>query len=112
MAETRHQRHYKRRRLRMAEDPEYAERFLDKRRQRAKQRKYGISREIHEEMVAAQGGRCLICKRKAELCIDHDHESGVVRGLLCRRCNMGLGYFGENPIILQRAIRYLMETES
>jgi hypothetical protein len=96
----------------MAGDPEYAARFLDGRKRRRKQRKYGISQEVYEEMVVVQGSRCLICKREVELVIDHDHGSGVVRGLLCRRCNAGLGYFKDNPVLLQRAIRYLMEMES
>ena len=79
------------------------------RRRRSFERRYGISLEVRDEMAEAQGGRCLICKRKVRLCVDHDHESGVVRGLLCYRCNVGLGYFKEDPKLLRKAIRYLME---
>jgi hypothetical protein len=72
--------------------------------------KYGISREQFEEMLDDQGGRCLICGRKeVRFCVDHDHESGVVRGLLCYRCNTGLGGFNDSPVLLQKAINYLMK---
>lgn len=83
-----------------------------------RQRKYGVSQEQYEEMLRQQGGRCAICRSKSPgrnsvfFCIDHDHETGRVRGLLCRRCNMGLGYFGDKLKLLRRAVRYLEENKS
>ena len=77
---------------------------------RAKRRRYGISQEVYEEMISAQGGRCLICRRKPDrLCVDHDHTSGAVRGLLCQSCNGGMGMFDDDPARMMRAVRYLME---
>ena len=73
-----------------------------------RRRKYGLSDEVYQEMIEAQGGRCLVCRRKTELCVDHDHRSGVVRGLLCRGCNLGIGNLKDDPVLLQRAIDYLM----
>jgi hypothetical protein len=93
----------------MASDPEYAERYRERARRRKRPRKYGISEEIYEYMVADQAGRCLVCRRKSKLCVDHDHQTGIVRGLLCHSCNTGLGFFKDNPVLLRRAIVYLME---
>jgi len=90
--------------LRKHRDPKFLEKTYDRRRQR----EYGISPEIFEEMALAQGYRCPICRRKKLLVVDHDHESGVVRGLLCQSCNSGLGFFKDNPVWLKRAARYLL----
>lgn len=59
---------------------------------------------------------CQICGKKKprgkELCIDHDHETGQVRGLLCDACNWGIGNFKNDPALLARAIIYLKEAEN
>lgn len=78
-------------------------------------RNYGITLETFEEMERAQSGKCAICNRipsgeghtNNRLHVDHDHTSGVVRGLLCRDCNLGLGHFGENIDRLLGAVAYL-----
>lgn len=59
-------------------------------------RRYGISVEQYRAAVEAQGGVCAVCfqpcRTQQRLCVDHNHQTGEVRGLLCRRCNAGLGY--------------------
>lgn len=60
-------------------------------------RKYGITRDEYDRLLVAQNGRCLICNRpgdelKKGLAVDHDHETGAVRGLLCVGCNTKLGW--------------------
>jgi hypothetical protein len=74
-------------------------------------RKFGISLEQYEEMLAAQSGGCAICgvlpPENGSLHVDHDHETGRVRGLLCFSCNGGIGQFQEDPLILRAAVRYL-----
>lgn len=65
-------------------------------------------RDAHlDGLMEAQGGTCAICPRTDDLCVDHDHATGVVRGLLCRSCNSGLGQFRDDPVLLAKAIDYL-----
>lgn len=82
-------------------------------------RAYGISQQDYSDMLAAQGGVCAICHQPPmqkggrhgttllRLAVDHDHKTGEVRGLLCGRCNTGLGSFVDNSELLRAAIAYL-----
>jgi len=58
-------------------------------------------------LLESQGHLCAICGSKERLCIDHDHETGFVRGALCNACNTGLGMFKDNQQSLMAAIGYL-----
>ena len=85
----------------------------DKRRKRQYHReaKYGISLEAFNVLLESQGDRCAICKISVlptdDVCVDHSHETGRVRGILCRRCNTGLGMFKDSTATLRLAIDYL-----
>lgn len=72
---------------------------------------YGITAAIYAEMLAKQGGGCAICgntcKTGRRLAIDHNHETGQVRGLLCSKCNRGLGMFDDRQDLLRRSVGYL-----
>ena len=59
---------------------------------------YGITVEEYNAILARQNGCCRICKRKVKgnLCVDHDHRTGKVRGLLCRTCNLGCGHLRDD----------------
>ena len=76
---------------------------------------YGISYQEYLIMLEAQGGCCAICgtndtgKRKA-FAVDHCHETGNVRGLLCSNCNTGIGNLRDDIGLLERAIEYLRNT--
>ena len=75
-------------------------------------RKYGITIEKYEILLAEQNGCCAICLAVTgsdgkRLAVDHNHETGEVRGLLCDNCNTGLGMFKDNPSLLAKAINYL-----
>ena len=72
----------------------------------------GVTPEAYEAMLQVQNGHCAICPCTPEengkmLAVDHDHVSGRVRGLLCRRCNLGLGNFRDMPGVLRAAATYL-----
>jgi hypothetical protein len=73
---------------------------------------YGISMDEYELILAAQGGKCAICRggtSKRHFAVDHNHRTGEVRGLLCGRCNSGLARFMDNRTNLWRAHRYLKQ---
>lgn len=72
--------------------------------------KYGLKEEDYLSMINSQNNLCAICHIKQEgkiLCVDHDHKTGKVRGLLCSNCNAGIGYFKDNVQFLENAIVYL-----
>lgn len=82
---------------------------------------FGITKERFAEILAEQGGVCAICKRPETakdglsgkpraLAVDHCHDHGHVRGLLCTGCNRALGFFKNDPARLQAAIEYLKRT--
>ena len=75
-------------------------------------RQYGITLAEYEQMLRDQDNKCAICGNEDEvegrrLAIDHCHDSGNVRGLLCGKCNRGLGLFYDNQELLGNAISYL-----
>jgi len=70
--------------------------------------KYGLSLQEVENLIASQDGKCAICREAQEdLQIDHCHDSGKVRGMLCGPCNRALGLFKDNPNSIKRAVEYL-----
>jgi len=77
-------------------------------------RDYGITLDEYDEMFDKQSGLCLICKEPCNsgyrLAVDHNHATGKVRGLLCGKCNRGLGNFGDSILLLEQAIKYLKES--
>lgn len=80
--------------------------------------RFGLTPEQYQEMLDAQGGVCAICERP-ERCrdsrngrikafaVDHDHDTGAVRGLLCQNCNKGIGNLGDSADTLIAAAAYL-----
>lgn len=98
-----------RERKRYAEDPEFRKRKKAASRRYQRTRRYGITLDRYNELVAKQNGACAICKERSDqsLCLDHSHATGRVRGLLCRKCNAGLGCYRDKPGRLFAAIRYV-----
>ena len=87
-------------------------------RERDLQALFGMTVAEYDQMDAAQLGQCKICgvhKRhiyRKRLVVDHDHETGQVRGLLCNKCNQGLGLLGDNEEALRKALSYLQGGEA
>jgi len=77
--------------------------------------KYGITLEDYDAILEEQAGLCAICFTPAEderfgvLCVDHCHDTGRVRGLLCRCCNSGLGKLRDDPELCLQAYKYLKD---
>ena len=74
-------------------------------------RNYGITLEELAAKIESQNGLCVICRTRSAVHVDHDHETGKVRGVLCFECNNALGLFKEDVDVLERAMRYLEEAE-
>jgi hypothetical protein len=97
---------------------EYHEANKEKRRFDRLRTKYGVEREHYELMYDRCGGKCELCGVDEEnipnkqLCVDHNHETDEVRGLLCLNCNAGLGGLGDSVERLEAAIIYLKERGS
>lgn len=90
-------------------DPVYREKKRASDRAGYLRRKYGLSISDYEFLVASQGGVCAICGRadQSGLHIDHAHDSQMIRGLLCGKCNKAIGLFDERPELFAEAARYL-----
>jgi hypothetical protein len=71
--------------------------------------RYGLTLKKFQELHEKQGGICPICLTKPDrgLCVDHDHDSKMFRGLVCKSCNIEMGYFYDNPEALEAAAIYL-----
>jgi len=78
-----------------------------------RKRLYGVNSDDYYDLLEKQKYKCAICGRhkdefKFSLCVDHDHKTGKVRGLLCHGCNVGIGRMEDNIESLKNAINYLL----
>lgn len=79
---------------------------------------YGITEEEYDLRLNAQDHGCAICASRGKegerypLSVDHDHDTGIVRGLLCAACNLALGGFRDDPELLRSAVSYLREQKA
>ena len=75
---------------------------------------YGLTIAEYDAILEAQGGGCAICGRspgRKRLPVDHNHETGEIRGLLCLACNRAVGLLGDDPDLARRAAEYLSPLE-
>ena len=81
----------------------------------ATKRNYGLSHEDWLKIWETQNGECAICgeffDKPSDAQVDHNHKTNEIRGLLCRKCNLGIGYFNDNLELMMRAIKYLNKRE-
>jgi hypothetical protein len=73
--------------------------------------KYGLEPDDYRNMLKKQKRCCAICGEKTVLVVDHDHQTGVVRGLLCHPCNKGIGHLKDDPEIVTKALAYLLHSQ-
>lgn len=93
-------------------NPETREAHLEADKRRQRKFLYGITAEQFDALVLEQNGCCAVCNKPTEkLCVDHCHESGKIRGLLCNTCNAGIGLLGDTAEALMNAATYLIERE-
>jgi hypothetical protein len=90
-------------------NPEKKERMLQQMASYRNRKIYNISDEEVRYNFLLQRGACAICLEKTKLVVDHCHKTGVFRGLLCGRCNRGIGLLRDNTQDLKRAIKYLIK---
>ena len=80
-------------------------------RERRLKQNYNLTSEKWLEIWKFQGKKCAICEKSfngtSDACIDHNHQTGEIRGLLCRQCNAALGLFKDDLETLNNAIKYL-----
>lgn len=95
--------------------------FRESRRKIQRRHKYGLNDDKFKEMLSEQAGLCACCgisldegwtqnHKPNKLVVDHDHATGVVRGLLCTKCNKGLGLLGDSVEGLEKALAYLKKS--
>jgi len=104
-------------------DKRYRDSDIKKQKNWAMKRNFGITLDQYEQMFKNQNGLCGICfqpevrksirsDKPKNLAVDHCHESGTVRGLLCQDCNTGVGLFKDSPLLMIKAAKYLKKLES
>lgn len=79
-------------------------------------RRYGCTQEKYEQMLKDQDYKCALCstkhndkRRKGRLYVDHCHATGIIRGLLCHGCNVGLGLFKDDTRVMLEAVAYIIK---
>ena len=97
---------YQRRKAQMTAEDRKAKRIYDQNYQL--QRMYSLSRREFDALLEKQGGVCAICRKQSRLHVDHCHDTGAIRGLLCQNCNLLLGHAKDSFLILIRAMSYLL----
>lgn len=74
-------------------------------------KRYGLTVEQKQQLIDLQNQKCAICENSLkdthDVCVDHNHQTGAVRGILCRKCNLGLGHFKDSMENLKSAVKYL-----
>ena len=86
---------------------DYTKRTVAHRRAYNLSRKYGLTVEELETRILAQGGVCAICHERTPVHVDHDHNTGLIRGILCSNCNTGIGLLADDPERLEAALAYI-----
>jgi hypothetical protein len=84
-------------------------------RKQSREYRYGVTPEMYEGLSREQSGRCAICRQspiRRHLAVDHCHDTGVIRGLLCHRCNTAIGLLRNDAAKCRHAAEYLEKGQS
>jgi hypothetical protein len=88
--------------------------YINKKKWKDIEKRYGIPKEKYKKMEEEQKGLCACCGKEPKnrgkngsFVVDHCHATGAVRGLLCAKCNAGIGFFDDDPALLLLASQYL-----
>ena len=97
----------------LEKNPDYLKKYYQDNKERWQETalsQYGITVEQYKDMLEEQSGVCAVCSNtcssKKSLAVDHNHETGRVRGLLCLRCNTALGLLKDDPATIENLLRY------
>ena len=87
---------------------EYRKTYRGRKRELHLLQKYNLTLDGYAALVEKQQGKCAICRRELKvLCVDHDHQTDRIRGLLCHGCNRAIGLLNDDPNLLDRIVEYL-----
>lgn len=89
----------------LASNPEYKKRSN---RRKHLRESYDMSISDYQLLHDAQSGLCAICNLELKLYVDHCHDTGKIRGLICNKCNSAMGFLNDNPELLKKAYEYLV----
>lgn len=87
-------------------------RYRERHRDAIQARRFGLTGDELSALRVAQNDACAICGDVTVLCIDHDHETGTVRGLLCGTCNSAIGLLKDSVAVMTKAAMYLQRTKA
>ena len=112
------EKHRKNLKIRLKNDPEFAIQYNTKQKSRRLEYNFGITFDQFTNLLNEQDSKCLMCKKvlvddietrsvKNKPCVDHDHKTGHIRGILCFNCNHLVGYMEQSDYVVKQGFRYL-----
>jgi len=94
----------------------HPDRIWTSRKRNELRKKFNMTLEEWFDLMELQQHRCAICGQHDDehwqaLHVDHNHKTGQIRGLLCNKCNRGLGFFNDDPDLLKKGLEYLVKAD-
>ncbi len=83
--------------------------YDNKNKLRVAAKKYDVTVEFLQELINKSNNKCEICRKERKLCVDHDHKTGKVRSMICRKCNSALGMIEDDPQIALSLSSYIQK---
>ena len=70
---------------------------------------YGITEPEYQQLLADSNNICRLCGNSGSLVVDHNHDTGKVRGMICRQCNSAIGMLHDSPVLISKVLQYMLE---